>query len=207
MDKSSLRKYISVGLALSFLLILVSGTVLYIAPPGAVARWINWIMLGLSRAQWETQHTLFSYLFILFALVHLFLINWKTFISYLIRRISFDRKSRRESWLALITILGIFFMTLFELPPVITVMDIGNRISAKWEENIGSPPAPGIEDIELDELADRFFESDSDSVMEQIRSAGYKASDPRQSLKEVAKENDVAPMLIFRSIGLTTTPD
>ena len=94
MKKFSWRRYISLGLALTFAMILVSGLVLYIAPKGSVARWTNWLFLGLDRAQWETQHTIFSYLFVFFGFVHLFQLNWKAFLSYLGRKIIKREKSK-----------------------------------------------------------------------------------------------------------------
>jgi hypothetical protein len=206
MKKFSLRRYVSTGLALSFLMIVISGIVLYVAPPGRVARWINWTMIGLNRAQWETQHTLFSYLFVTFGLFHLFMINWKTFTSYLKRRISGRKSGNREAYLALVTALLVFLLTFFEIPPLISVMDIGNRISETWENNIGKLPAQEIEDMTLDEIADMFFGSDSGMLLEQVRDAGYDTGNSDHTLKEIARINGVAPMKIYSVIRLQTRP-
>ncbi len=187
-------------------MIVITGIVLYIAPPGRVARWINWIMLGLDRSQWETQHTIFSYLFIFFGILHLFLINWKTFLSYLKRKMGSGMRRNREAYLALATALLIFFLTFFEVPPVISIMDLGNKLSDTWENNIGKPPVPGIEDMTINEIADRFFESDSDIVIEQVRNAGFVNGNPEQSLQEFAISNEVSPMNIYSAIRLQKGP-
>lgn len=206
MKDFSLRRYISVGLALSFLMIIVTGVVLYIAPPGRVARWINWVFFGLDRAQWETQHTIFSYLFIFFGLIHLFLINWKAFISYLKRSMNSRKRSNREAYMALATALLVFSLTFLELPPLISVMDLGNRLSDTWEDNIGKPPDPGIEDMTLDEIAERYFGSDTNMLLEQLTNAGYIPGNSEQSLKEIARINNVSPMKIYGTISLQTRP-
>ncbi len=206
MNKLSLRRYISVGLALSFLMIAITGLVLYIAPPGRVARWINWIFLGMDRAQWETQHTIFSYLFLFFGLIHLFQVNWKPFLSYLKRKTVIAKRGNREAYLALATALLVFFLTYFEVPPLISVMDFGNKLSDTWENNIGKPPVQGIEDMTLDEIADMFFGSDSEMLIEQVRNAGYVTGSSEQSLLELARSNGVSPMKLYSVIRLQTRP-
>jgi len=206
MKKFSWRRYISLGLALTFAMILVSGLVLYIAPKGSVARWTNWLFLGLDRAQWETQHTIFSYLFVFFGFVHLFQLNWKAFLSYLGRKIIKREKRKMELYLALATGLLVFFLTLLEVRPVYSVMELGNRISASWEERIGKPPSGGVEDMTLDEIAYEYFESDAGRVLEQLRDAGFVASSSSRTLREIAGENNVAIMRIYNSIDLQTKP-
>jgi hypothetical protein len=185
-------------------MIVISGTVLYLAPPGRVARWIEWILLGLDRAQWETQHTLFSYLFILFGAFHLFSMNWQTFLSYLKRKIV-NREGRKiEIYLALATTLLIFTLTLFKVPPIISVMDFGNKLSDTWETKVGNPPVPGIEDMSLDEIAQRFFGSDSNTVLKKVRGSGYNVNNSSSTLREIAQHNAVSPMKIFESLGSKT---
>jgi len=43
------RAMTSVFIAASFLLLLVSGAVLFVSPPGRVANWSNWRMIGLTN--------------------------------------------------------------------------------------------------------------------------------------------------------------
>ena len=51
--KFSFRGFTSFTLTLSFILISVSGIVLYIVPSGRVAYWINWKLVGLTRDNWD----------------------------------------------------------------------------------------------------------------------------------------------------------
>ena len=41
-NKFNWQSFISIGLLLSFFVMLVSGIVLYIAPEGSLSRWIGW---------------------------------------------------------------------------------------------------------------------------------------------------------------------
>ena len=191
------RKYISVGLALSFFMIALSGTILYIAPPGRVARWIHWMALGLNRAQWETQHTLFSYLFLIFGVVHLFSMNWKAFLSYFTNGILNKIRSKKEAVAALTTVLLIFFLTFFEVPPVISIMKLGNNISDTWSEKIGNPPARGVESMSAAEIAELFFDSNVDLVMDRLHEAGFTVNDKTQTINEISVVNNISPMEVF----------
>jgi hypothetical protein len=149
------RSYVSISLLLSFLVIAVSGVILYLAPPGRVARWISWVMLGFNRGQWEDLHTLFSYLFIIFGLFHLFLFNWKLFFSYLRSRITRKINRKREIIFALATFLAIALFTLAKWPPVYSVMDLGNTISSGWAERRGAPPVPHAEEMTINDIVER----------------------------------------------------
>ena len=198
------RKYVSIGLALSFLMISISGIVLYIAPTGSIARWIKWIMIGFERAQWETIHTIFSFLFIIFGVIHLFNLNWKVFISYFTNGLRAHVRSRREVIASVLTIALVFALTVLKVPPVYSVMEIGNSISDSWSERVGKPPVAGLEDMTLEEIAEIFYASDYSRVENLIRSSGYEISPGNKSLGEIAKNNRVSPLDIFRSLKTET---
>ncbi|MBE0460642.1 MAG: DUF4405 domain-containing protein, partial [Candidatus Aminicenantes bacterium] len=61
------RAFISLSILWSFLVEAISGIVLYITPVGRVANWTNWKFLGLTKQNWEAIHTIFGYVFLLFA--------------------------------------------------------------------------------------------------------------------------------------------
>jgi len=61
---------------------IVSGIILYIAPPGRIAKWTSIPIIGLEKYQWQALHTIFTFLFIIANGFHLFF-NWKPFLSYL----------------------------------------------------------------------------------------------------------------------------
>lgn len=195
------RKYVSVGLAFSFLLISLSGVILYIAPPGRVARWVDWSAFGLNRAQWETLHTLFSLLFLVFGIIHLFNLNWKAFISYFTNGFANRIRSKKEAFAAVLTIIALFLLTVFKVPPVYSVMELGNRISDNWSKKIGEPPVVAVENMTITELAELFYNSDSEALVASLSSEGFKIGNVSQSLKEIAEQNSVSPMDIFKLIG------
>ena len=70
------RSFISFLLTWSFAILIVSGIVLYIAPHGRVAHWVNWRLLGLTKDNWAAIHTIIGYLFMIVAVVH-FVFNYR----------------------------------------------------------------------------------------------------------------------------------
>ena len=97
MKKSfSWRVFISFGLFIAVLMMLVSGVILYISPPGRVANWTDWRMIGLTKRGWQNQHVIFGFAFLILSLFHLFFINWKAFLSYLKSKTNEGLKSPGE---------------------------------------------------------------------------------------------------------------
>jgi len=80
-----LRRLSTLVLSGAFLVMLVSGTVLFFGPHGSVARATEWTWLGLERVEWRAIHGAIAGLFILAGAVHVWL-NWKPLLTYLKQR-------------------------------------------------------------------------------------------------------------------------
>jgi hypothetical protein len=50
------RALTSVLMTLGFVLLAASGIVLFLSPPGRVANWTNWTILGLRKSDWGGVH-------------------------------------------------------------------------------------------------------------------------------------------------------
>ena len=185
------RVFVSFGLTLTFLFMLVSGIVLFIAPPGRVANWTGWNIFGLTRSGWHEQHVIFAFAFALLSLLHLLLFNWKTFLAYLKKR---AERGLQSGWeLASVVALGAFLAigTGFHIQPFAGIVDLGHRLSGSWEKPGGRPPVPHAETLSLDELS-RLPQvgASADKLVERLRSAGMKVSGPEQTLLQIADAND-----------------
>ncbi len=66
------RALVTFYIVLSFLVIAASGVVLFISPPGRVANWFQWSFGGLTKANWQAVHTVFTFLFVTAAAVHIY---------------------------------------------------------------------------------------------------------------------------------------
>ncbi len=123
-NKFSWQSFISIGLLFSFIMMLFSGLILYVAPEGSLSRWIGWEVFHLSKKQWEHQHTIFSYLFILFSVFHIFKINWALMLSYFIPE-KIKIMNYKELVIALLIVVFVFFGTLIKLYPFEYILHLG----------------------------------------------------------------------------------
>jgi len=65
------RSFTAFILTWTFLTLVVSGAVLYIAPPGRIANWTRWQLIILTKEQWQAVHTLTAVAFLVGGLFHL----------------------------------------------------------------------------------------------------------------------------------------
>lgn len=128
------RSLASFFLAISGIIILISGVILYIAPPGRYAHAVDWRILGLDKGVWEALHTLFSYVAVIFAIIHL-VVNWKILVNYLWDRTKHAYRLKREFIIAILLTLLISVGTIENWTPFSTVMDWGETLSNAWEAN------------------------------------------------------------------------
>jgi len=196
------RIFISFGLLLAFLMLLVSGLVLYISPPGRVANWTDWRILGLTKRGWENQHTIFSFAFAILSVFHLFVINWNAFLSYLKTKKIQGLKSPKEFLASLVLFLVLAAGTIYAVQPFSAIIDFGNRISESWEEQDRQPPVPHAEAITLVELAlQPGLGGDAEALKTKLTEAGFSVSSVDETLAEIAERNNTIAEKLYRHIA------
>ncbi len=176
----------SFSLALSFFMMAISGIILYIAPPGRVARWSEWLALGLEKDQWEAQHSIFSYAFIVFALWHLFFINWKAFYSYLKSKTHKGLGISKELVLSLLVFVALFTFIQMKWQPLSPIMQLSDYASSSWERKGYAPPRPHAEEIPLSQLAQEVLKCELQTLLETLQNLGVEAKKGR-CLKKVSE--------------------
>jgi len=74
MDKKNLnvRSLMTFFVAASFLACIITGIVIFITPQGRIANWVDWELLGLLKEDWANIHIVFSVLFIIAGIIHLY---------------------------------------------------------------------------------------------------------------------------------------
>ena len=189
------RGFTSLALAFSFIMITVTGLVLYIVPPGRVANWIDWRILGMSKEQWGAVHTIFSFLFVVISVIHI-IYNWRTLLSYLKDRIRKSYTLRAELAASLALTIIVFAGTLFEIPPFSTTMDIGSSFKESWDTGGVEAPAPHTELKTLEEVVGE-LDMDIDRVMNRLDRHNIIVTDPASSLKEIAEDNGISPNELY----------
>jgi hypothetical protein len=140
--------------ALSFVMLLTSGVILFLAPPGRVANWTNWAILGLRKSDWSGLHIWFSTLFLVVVGFHLFF-NWRPLVSYfkdrLTRRVGF-----RPEWLAGVAVTAVVAVgTLKHVGPFETLLAWNENLKESWDRPAERAPIPHAELLTLAALAEK----------------------------------------------------
>jgi len=140
------RGFTSFVVMLTFLAMVVSGTMLYLSPRGSTARWTDWSVLGLGKFEWIAVHTTMSVLFILATAVHLYF-NWTFLSRYVKDTVAKGVRSKREFALAALLVGAVFVGTQAGIPPLSTVVEGRDRAKAYWEERDTRTEPAALADI------------------------------------------------------------
>ena len=132
-SRFSYRVLTSFFVTFDFLILFITGVVLFVVPHGRVANWINWELMGLSKDQWTSVHILSALLFLLVSILHL-IFNWKPFKHYFYHKFQGVNRLRELSLALLIS--GFFFYSgVSSVKPLAYVLDWGESLKESWVES------------------------------------------------------------------------
>ncbi len=198
--KFSWKVFISFTLTFAFFLILLTGIILYLKPPGRIANWINWTLWGFDKHQWQALHTIFSFTFVIFSLLHLFWINWKGFWSYMVSKKNGGFNKLKEFVISIVVVLFIGFGTHYQIPPFSYIMDYGEYLSESWDIEENNPPIPHAEDFSLDELDAQLEELTLGDIKKILNKNQIKFDSTQQTLEEIGINNNLTPNKLYEII-------
>lgn len=127
------RKIISFVMLYSFIIMVLSGIMLFISPFGRLAMMIRWEMLGLDKMQWQALHLIFMLIFTLAGLLHIFY-NYKAIKNYL------KSKSKKivvftSANVAAIAITGVlFYVTIQHMEPFESFVKMNKSFNDYWTQ-------------------------------------------------------------------------
>jgi hypothetical protein len=192
----STRAFVAFLVTWSFVVLTVTGVVLYVVPQGRVANWTFWSLAGLDKDGWADVHLLFGAVFIVAGALHLYF-NWKPFTGYLAQRVRGHLALKRELATSLVAILLLTLGAVFAVPPVSWLFDLNDAAKSVWSRAPGhEPPYPRAEATPLPVLANRLH-LDLDAVRTALRGAGVQADDPAASLETLARAQGTTPAGLF----------
>lgn len=198
--KFSWRAFISFGLLFSFIIMSLTGIVLYLAPAGRVSNWVNWKLIGFTKAQWQALHTVFSYTFIILAVFHLFSINWRVFISYIKNKTRQGLNRKRELWLSTVFTLLFFLGIVYSVPPFSSVMDFGEYLTESWEKKTNEPPIPHAELLTLTELSHQLDSVSIEKIVNRLKASDIRFNNTGETLEQIGALNNMPPIDIYNLI-------
>ncbi len=193
-----LRKFISLCIALSFLVMTYTGLILFIAPQWDVAYWMNWRFLGLSKLDYVYLHSTFMVLFIVSISTHLYL-NWKPFKMYLKNQKKQFSIFTKEFILALGVTIVFIVGTLYEVPPFKTFLNFGYGVEQSWKTAKTTPPYSYAENSSLSLFCKKTF-INPDKAMDILKKNGLKGISLNKSLSQIAIENSLSPATVYNMI-------
>lgn len=189
--KISFRAFISLYVVISFLVISISGIILYITPPGRIANWSNWTFLFLTKHEWQAVHTIFTFLFVTAAAFHIYF-NWKPILAYLASKFTSGIKIRKELLASFILSIFILVATLGNVPPFSTVIDFGEDISNSWGKTLSEPPIPHAELLTLKEYSAK-TNIPYEEIISNLKNANIEVNDSETTLETIASQNNLTP--------------
>jgi hypothetical protein len=127
------RSFISFVLTLSFCAMVFSGVVLYLSPPGGLARMTGWRFWTLGKDGWMAQHMTSCTVFLLAGLIHLYL-NIRALWSYIHSKTARDIRRKWELLASLVLIVFMVTGTLWKLPPWKSILDGSRHLKAYQRE-------------------------------------------------------------------------
>lgn len=194
--KFSWRAFASVLTGLSFLGMAFTGVILFVVPPGRIANWTGWTMLGLTKHQWIGLHDWFSIIFVIGAVLHIYL-NWKPLVSYFKGKITKTYALRLEWLLALVVCVVVFLGTLGDVRPFSSLLTWNEAIKHGYDTPARQAPIPHAELLTLTALADQVEGVDLDAMLANLDAKGIKAGSAEDVVGELAEEHNITPVQLY----------
>lgn len=146
-----------------------------------------------TKDEWQALHTIFSYMFLILFVIHLFFVNWKAFLSYIRSR---TKKGLHRKWelTAALLISVIFFVgTLRGWTPFGPVMTFGERVQLSWEKKYEGPEIAHMEEFTLERMAATFSGVTAEELLTTLHDSAITVTDTEVPLKRIAADNKVTP--------------
>ena len=179
-----------------FLIMSVTGLVLYIMPAGRVAYWITWNFMGMTKTDWDNIHILSSILFIVAGAFHSYF-NWKPLMNYFKDRVRKGVKLRRELIISSVLSVWIIAGAIWPHPPLSYLLDFNEWVKEKWvaEEDF-EPPFGHAELLSLGTFSKK-MDIDLSKAVQELIDKGIVFKSTKETLEDIGKNNGVSPMSIY----------
>jgi hypothetical protein len=193
------RGFISLLAFGSFVVMTVNGIVLYFAPQGRIAYWVDWRFWGISREDWSNMHVVSSILFAIAGILHL-IYNWKSMVNYVSRKMAGAPKVKKELLLAVVLSIFVTLGPVYKVPPLNWIVDAGATLKELWVTSKEyEPPFGHAEAVSLKSFIQK-VNIDFDRAMGELKERGIKVSSGEESLDRIAKANKTSPMALYAMI-------
>jgi len=182
-----------------FLIMSVTGLVLYVVPQGRIAYWVTWELLGMTKTEWGNIHIISSILFIIAGAFHIYF-NWSILLNYFKKKAEAGIRLKKELAISGIISLVIVVGALYSIPPVSYLLDLNEFIKDSWiVSDDYEPPFGHAEELSLRTFSAK-MEIDPGRALDELKINGIDFQSTEQSLLEIAEANGVSPMDLYMLI-------
>ena len=193
-----MRKTTSLLLVLSGFIELITSVFLYMAPMGRVAYWHDYQFLWLGKAQWRDIHITVGTLFFCAAFVHIYL-NWRSIRTYLHNKAKQLTVLNIHFNIALLIFLYVMVGTLYSLPPMEQIIQLGKRLTVQANDRYTEPPFHHAERASLEEFCEAMG-INRDATGELFKAADIAIDSFDESIGKIAKKNGRSPQQVYEVI-------
>jgi hypothetical protein len=194
--KFNFRAWTSLILVWTFVLLIISGTVLFISPAGRISNWTNWRLAALTKTQWQAVHTLTAIAFLTGGLFHLLKFNWKVFLAYARKKSNTGWQYRNELVSSVVLVAVVMSGTVMGIPPFSSVMDAGESAKNSWSTQENEPPVPHLELLTVRQISER-LQVQPDLLLSRLSQQGLVLTGVEQTLADAAKKNGRSPQQVY----------
>jgi|GEM_PF-2922821 len=192
-----MRALISVFTLISFVILLLTGAELYVAPHDHAIDWLWWTFLGIDQDVFTELHIIFGLLFLVTSLAHIGY-NIKPLLNYFKKPengLNFFTEAVVASILSLLIALG----TLAGLPGPANILELGEQVQESWTVSYPEAPIPNTESLTIRQLT-LLLEVDATTLLKRLRTLNINDVDEQSVIEAIAEEHDIAPYKIYTSI-------
>ena len=182
-----------------FVIMTVTGILLYLVPAGRIAYWVDWRFLGLTKTDWGNLHTVSSLLWVVAGCFHLYF-NWKVITGYIYNKARGGWRLRKELGLSIVLSVLVIFGSIYLWPPFNYLVDFGNHLKDSWILSPEyEPPFGHAEQLSLKSFAKK-TNIELDQAVKMLTNKGMEIGDTGQSLEALARRNGISPMALYAII-------
>ena len=125
------RKITSFVMLYSFVIMVLSGIMLFISPFGRLAMMIKWQVFYLDKMQWQALHLIFMVIFTISGLLHI-LYNIKAIKHYMKNKAKKIVVITLPHLIAIIIIIPLFYLTINHIEPLESFVKLNKNFNTYW---------------------------------------------------------------------------
>lgn len=125
------RKITSFVMLYSFIIMVVSGAMLFISPFGRLSMMINWQIFGLGKMDYQALHLIFMLIFTIAGILHIFY-NYKAIKNYLKTKSKKTVILTNSNIIALVIVSGLFYATIKHIEPLEGFVKMNKSFNEYW---------------------------------------------------------------------------